>query len=199
MPGPHTPTQNKLMPDDSHQASPTNPFQPTPSTNRGPFPSPTIGTNATPPAKMRNGTSSPFANWDRRNPYPKTTEGKVAYEATMQAWWDRNGFNARATTADLIPLTPGTVPVGTRDCYACGWNNCGDIRFPHQSEDCTIMLKIPAQEKSWRTYCGTQARAAVMGDQPDRTSIQQVEEYGTYQEQTGQTETSWGNDGELTA
>ena len=117
----------------------------------------------------------------------------------MQAWWDRNGFNARATTADLIPLTPGTVPVGTRDCYACGRNNRGDIHFPHRSEDCTIMLKIPAQETSWRAYCGTQARATVTGDQPDRASIQQVEEYGMYQEQTGQTKTGRGNNGELTA
>ena len=32
-PGPRTPMQNKPMPDDSHQASPTNPFRPTPSTN----------------------------------------------------------------------------------------------------------------------------------------------------------------------
>ena len=109
-PGPHTPMQNKPMPDNNHQASPTSPFQPTPSMNRGPFPSPTIGMNATPPAKTRNGTNDPFMNWDRHNPYPKTMEGKVAYEAVIQAWWDRNGFNARVTAADLIPLTPGTVP-----------------------------------------------------------------------------------------
>ena len=92
---------------------------------------PTIRTNVTLPAKMRNGTSDPFVNWDRRNPYPKTTEGKAVYEAAMQVWWDRNGFNTRATAADLIPLTPGTVPAGTRDCYACRRNDRGDIRFPH--------------------------------------------------------------------
>ena len=148
---------------------------------------------------MRNGTNDPFANWDRCNPYPKTTEGKVAYEATIQAWWDRNGFNARATAADLISLTPGMVPVGTRDFYACGRNDRSDIRFPHRSEDCTITLKIPTQERSWCTYCGTQARAATMGDQPDGASIQQIEEHRMYQEQTGQTKTGQGNDGELTA
>ena len=156
-PGLCTPMQNKLMPDDNHQASPMNPFRSTPSTNRGLFPSPTIGTNMTPPAKTWNRTNDPFANWDRHNPYPKTTEGKAVYEATIQVWWDRNGFNARATTADLIPLTPGTVPVGTRDCYACGWNDHGNIHFPHQSKDCTIMPKIPTKKRSWRAYCSTQA------------------------------------------
>ena len=157
---------------------------------------PTTRTNATPPAKTQNRTNNPFANWDRRNPYPKTTEGKAAYEAVIQAWWDRNGFNTRATAADLIPLTPGTVPAGTRDCYACEQNDRGDIRFPHRSEDCTITPKIPAQERSWCAYCRTQARATATGDQPD--GAQQIEEYGTYQEQTGQTETGQGNDGEPT-
>ena len=120
IPAPRTPTQSKLVLDDNPRASPTNPFQATLNTNWGPFPSPATGTTAIPQAKTQNGTNDPFVNWDRRNPYPKTTEGKAAYEAAMQAWWERNGFNARPTATDLIPLMPGTVPAGTRDCYACG-------------------------------------------------------------------------------
>ena len=50
-------------------------------------------------------------------------EGKVAYEVIMQVWWERNSFNARPTATDLILLTPGMVPVGTRDCYTCRQND----------------------------------------------------------------------------
>src|SRR6266481_5258197 len=136
---------------------------------------------------------------DRRNPYPRTTEGKAAYETAIQAWWNRNGFNARATAADLIPLTPGTARTGTRDCYSCRRNDRGDARFPHSSEDCTITPKIPAQEWSWRVFCGNQARAATITDQQNQGSIQQIEEYETHQEQASPTNLNQGNGEEPTA
>ena len=195
-PTPRTQTQNKPLLGSNPQNSPTNPFQTTPATNRGPFASPATGTNTTPLGMAREPASGPFANWDRRNPYPKTTEGKAAYEAAMHAWWERNGFNGRPTAADLIPLTPGTAQPGTKDCYACGRNDRGDARFPHLSEDCMITPRIPAQERRWRAACGTQARAAAAGDQQDEASIQQV---GAYQGQMGTVSSDQGNGEEPTA
>ena len=196
---PRIPTQNRFPPNGNPQNSPTNPFQTTPNTNRAPFASPTIGTDTTPTGRAKESAGDPFANWDRRSPYPRTTEGKAAYETAIQAWWNRNGFNARATAADLIPLTPGTARTGTRDCYSCGRNDRGDARFPHSSEDCTITPKIPAQERSWRAFCGNQARAATITDQQNQGSIQQIEEYETHQEQAGPTNLNQGNGEEPTA
>ena len=81
--------------------------------------------------------------------YVKTAEGKAAYETAMQAWWERNRFNARASIADLIPLTPGTAQVNMSECFACRCNDHSDPRFPHCSLDCPITPKIPRQESSW--------------------------------------------------
>ncbi len=117
----------------------------------------------------------------------------------MQAWWDRNSFNGRATAADLIPLTPGTARMGTRDCYSCGRNDRGDARFPHSSNDCMITPKIPAQERSWHAFCGSQARAATTTDQQSQASIQQIEEYETYQGQAETTDLNQGNGEEPSA
>src|SRR6266481_8114558 len=127
-PTPHTPSQNRLPFEGNPRGSPTNPFQTTLGTNRAPFASPATGTNTTPLAGAKETAGGQFANWDRRNPYPKTAEGKAAYEAAMQAWWERNGFNGRPTTENLIPLMPGTnrqargtathVDVTTMEIYA---------------------------------------------------------------------------------
>src|SRR6266481_5851157 len=122
-PTPRTPTQNR-MPFPSNPRS--NPFPMTPDTGRNP---PATGTNTTLPGKTREPTRDQFTDWDRRTPYPKTTEGKAAYEVAIQAWWERNRFNGRASAADLIPLTPGTMPVGTNECYACGRNDSDDARW----------------------------------------------------------------------
>ena len=64
--------------------------QATPGTNRNPFVSPVTGTNAIPIQMAAGQSNDRFGNWDRRQPYPKTTEGKVAYETALQVWWDRN-------------------------------------------------------------------------------------------------------------
>ena len=155
--------------------------------------------NTTPLVGAKETAGGQFANWDRRNPYPKTAEGKVAYKAAMQAWWERNGFNGRSTTEDLILLMPGTTQAGMRDCYACRCNDHGDIHFPHHSEDCTITPKIPTQERIWHAACGSQNRATRVADQQGHASIQQVGEYNTYQEQTTPAGPDQGNVGELAA
>jgi len=150
----------------------------------------------TPPGRAKDTAGDLFTSWDWRFPYPKTTEGKAAYEMAMQAWWGRNGFNGTPTNVDLIPLTPGTAQTGTRDCYACGRNDRGDMCFPHTSENCTITPKIPQKERNWRAACGSQVRATAVSDQQDQASIQQIDEFATYQEQAGPDQ---GNGKELTA
>ena len=169
-------------------------------TNRNPFVSPATGTNAIPVQTATSQSNDRFANWDRRQPYPKTTEGKVAYETALQAWWDRNGFNGRATAADLLPLMPGTLPVGSRECYACGWNDINDPHFPHTAGRCTITPKVPAQESNWWADCTLRMRLpATPMMQPSAAQIQQVEEYMTYPQETATLDTDLGNGEEPSA
>jgi len=198
VPMPCTPTQNRPPFNGNPQNSLTNLFQATPNTNWAPFGSPTTGAGATPTGRAKEMTGGPFENWDRRAPYPKTTEGKAAYETAMQAWWERNGFNSRATMADLILLSPGTAQTGTWDCYSCGWNDRGDSHFPHSSDNCMIMPKIP-QEKSWHAFCGNQARGTTAAEQQNQATIQQIGGYETYQEQTRLMDPNQGNGEEPTA
>ena len=140
-----------------------------------------------------------FTDWDRHNPYPKTTEGKATYETAMQAWWERNGFNGRASATDLIPLTPGTSPVDTRECFACGRNDRNDPCFPHRSDECLITPKVPKQEAQWRGSANYRARIAAAATQPNQASIQQIGEYETYQGHTKLTGHNQGNGEEPTA
>ena len=92
---PRTPVQNRQQYAATPGRSMLSAPQATLGTNRNLFISLAMGTNAIPIWTATGQTNDRFANWDRRQPYPKTAEGKVAYEAALQAWWDRNGFNGR--------------------------------------------------------------------------------------------------------
>ena len=145
-------------------------------------------------------TNDQFANWDRRQPYPKTAEGKVAYEAALQAWWDRNRFNGRLTAANLLSLMPGTLPAGSRECYACGRNDTNDARFPHIASLCPMTPKVPAQESNWQAYYTLRMRPLMTPTmQQSEAQIQQVEEYTAYPQETMMLDTNLGNGREPSA
>ena len=113
-------------------------------------------------------------------------------------WWDRNGFNGMATAADLLPLMPGTLPVGSRECYACGWNDINDPHFPHTAGRCPITPKVPAQESNWRADYTLRMRPhTTLMTQPSGVQIQQVEEYTTYPQETATLDADPGNGEEL--
>ena len=97
---------NKPAPDDNLCASPTNPFQATPSTNQGLFPSPATRVTATPQVKTRNGKNDLFTNWDRCNPcyesslrYPMQRLGLVGFNFPDAMGGMDNGFSLCAALA----------------------------------------------------------------------------------------------------
>ena len=195
---PRTPTPNKqqyaVMPGRSTPSAP----QATLGTNRNLFIPLATGTNAIPIRVATGQTNDQFANWDRRQPYPKTAEGKAAYEAALQAWWDRNRFNGRPTAADLLPLMLGTLPAGSRECYACGQNDINDAHFPYIASMCPITPKVPLQESNWWANYTLRMRPPVTPTmQPSEVQIQQVEEYMTYPQETMMLDTNPGNGREL--
>ena len=75
-------------------------------------------------------------------PHPDTQEGWAAYEAEITAW-NRNSYGRSVYETRPYPLTPGTSPVASGECFSCG--NTG-----HGSSACTVNRRIPEVERAWR-------------------------------------------------
>ena len=87
-----------------------------------------------------------------------------------------------------------TLPVGFRECYACGWNDINDPHFPHTAGQCPITPKVPVQESNWRADYTLRMRLHMTPMmQPSGAQIQQVEEYTTYPPETVTLDANPGN------
>src|SRR6266481_476276 len=105
---PTTPRTPNRQPYNNTCTGLANPLQRTPDTNCNLRMSPATGTEAMPMGRMQGTARNQFTDWDCWNPYPKTTEGKVAYEAAMQAWWERKRLKGKEKRTNSIPLLPAT-------------------------------------------------------------------------------------------
>jgi hypothetical protein len=98
--------------------------------------------------------------------FPNTPEGKANYQAALQAW---EAVYPPAREVDFTtapyPLTPGTAPLGSRECYTCGLQ--GHINRDHDPAIPAINLR----EQRWRAFVGRnlQARARM-----DFTPVAQI-------------------------
>ncbi|KIK04872.1 hypothetical protein K443DRAFT_4233 [Laccaria amethystina LaAM-08-1] len=75
-------------------------------------------------------------------PHPDTAAGWAAYEADI-ANWNRNNHGRPAHEMRPYPLTPGTSPVASGECFSCG-------RTGHGSAACTSNTRVPEGERAWR-------------------------------------------------
>jgi hypothetical protein len=75
-------------------------------------------------------------------PHPDTATGWAAYEAEVTAW-NRNNYGRAAHETRPYPLTPGTSPVASGECFGCG-------KVGHTSAACTTNTRIPEAERTWR-------------------------------------------------
>lgn len=75
-------------------------------------------------------------------PHPNTADGWAAYNAEI-ANWNRNNYGRAVYETRPYPLTPGTSPVASGECFGCG--NEG-----HTSASCTTNTRIPEVERIWR-------------------------------------------------
>ncbi|KAJ3965479.1 hypothetical protein EV361DRAFT_810619 [Lentinula raphanica] len=85
-----------------------------------------------------------------KQPYPDTEEGRIskitlAWEQDIRDWARRFGQNVRFSDQTVMPLTPGTAPVCSGECFKCG-------RSHRRGEECTAG-SIPRIEGNWRAYC----------------------------------------------
>lgn len=108
-------------------------------------------------ARKAIAVSSTFAN---------TAEGKANYLAALHAW---EAVYPPAREVDFTtapyPLTPGTDPLGSRECYSCGIH--GHITREHDPAIPTINVR----EQRWRAFIGRNLYAR---GRMDYTPISQI-------------------------
>ena len=75
-------------------------------------------------------------------PHPDTPNGWAAYNTEI-ATWNSNNYRWTAYETRPYPLTPGTSPVASGECFGCG-------KTGHSSAVCTAATRIPEIERAWR-------------------------------------------------
>jgi len=84
--------------------------------------------------------------------HPNTPEGLAAYQAQVIAWHAKNP-NQRPNEQHPYPLTPGTVGVGSHECWGCGQQGHA------QGAPVCAGAILPDYEQEWRRIAGFIARA----------------------------------------
>ncbi|KAH9889494.1 hypothetical protein C8Q73DRAFT_654462 [Cubamyces lactineus] len=87
-------------------------------------------------------------------PPPDTDEGRKLYEAQTREWQTKHGGQS-PNEYRPYPLTPGTLPVASKDCWRCGFEAHG------RGNPCT-RTKLPELETQWRMTAGFVERDARM-------------------------------------
>lgn len=98
--------------------------------------------------------------------FPNTPEGRTNYLAALQAWEAVYPPTREVdfTTAPF-PLTPGTEPLGSRECYTCGIH--GHITKEHDP----AIPSVNVREQRWRAFVG---RHLYTRGRMEFTSISQI-------------------------
>jgi hypothetical protein len=98
--------------------------------------------------------------------FPNTPEGKANYATALQAW-ETVYPPAREVdfTTSPYPLTPGTAPLGSRECYTCGIQ--GHITREHDPAIPTVNVR----EQRWRAFVG---RYLYPRSRMDYSSVSQI-------------------------
>ena len=90
--------------------------------------------------------------------HPKNTEGIAKYNAQVLLWQSTYGLSGKGPNETRpYPLTPGTVPVASGECWKCGYRT-------HHPNPCLASF-VPALETKWRSIAQTirkRAEAAVI-------------------------------------
>ena len=101
--------------------------------------------------------------------HPKNAEGITRYNEQVLLWQSTNGQNGKGPNETRpYPLTPGTVPVASGECWRCGHRT-------HHPGPCPAP-PVPALESKWRSIAQTIRKRAVEAAAVPTTSINLVTE-----------------------
>ncbi|KAF8871677.1 hypothetical protein BD779DRAFT_1453610 [Infundibulicybe gibba] len=98
------------------------------------------------PEEKRAAVRAQLAAWPLQS---DTEAGRAAYRVQWQTWRGQYG-EARPSEDTGFPLKPGTLPVGSGECYTCG-------KGGHRADACTVAQpdRIPGKERVWRMVAGS--------------------------------------------
>jgi hypothetical protein len=115
--------------------------------------------------------------------HPDTDAGRKAHQAQQADWAKTHGPGTTVTESTPYPLRPGTCPVGSGECFTCGYlghmgrkdgSTCGGNRALHP------------HEQAWRAICSRILRHTRVAASVQLVS---VDDYGTdWQEVQGKEE-----------
>jgi hypothetical protein len=82
----------------------------------------------------------------QNHPFPDTEKGKRDYATAMVGWYAKHGEGKADWRTGHVPLTPGSSPLGSNECFTCGVAG-------HMRPDCpTANNPIPTVEANWRAH-----------------------------------------------
>ena len=80
----------------------------------------------------------------QNHPFPDTEKGKRDYTTAMVGWYAKYGESRADWSTGHVPLTPGSSPLSSNECFTCGVAG-------HMRPDCpTANSPIPTVEANWR-------------------------------------------------
>jgi len=109
--------------------------------------------------------------------HPDTDAGRQAHQAQQADWVRTHGANTTITESTPYPLRPGTMAVGSGECYTCGFTGHYGRR---DGANCGGNRQLHTHEQAWRSICSRILRMT----QPAVGSIASVrlvavDDYGT--------------------
>ena len=108
--------------------------------------------------------------------HPKNAEGIALYNAQIVVWQSTHGQNGKGPNETRpYPLSPGTVPVASGECWKCGFRT-------HHPNPCLAPF-VPALETKWRSIAQTirkRAEAAVIPPISVNLVVEESDEVHTY-------------------
>ncbi|GLB38088.1 hypothetical protein LshimejAT787_0411390 [Lyophyllum shimeji] len=127
----------------------TNATRPSNTTNSSPF-------YSQPPNAGMFPTRTPAQRWADVVSFaliihPDTPAGRALYEAQVNEWARKHG-NRGPNESRPYPLSPGSCPVGSGECWTCGYTG-------HRGDSCSANRVIPQLERRWRSIASSIKRS----------------------------------------
>jgi hypothetical protein len=82
--------------------------------------------------------------------HPDTEAGRQAHQAQQAEWARTHGMNAFVTESTPYPLRPGTLPIGSGECFTCGFTGHMGRR---DGSTCGGNCALHPHEQAWRAIC----------------------------------------------